>query len=115
MSFPCGLFQGLKIMEAGENYTSEMGKYPVIFLTLKSARTGEEGSAFQALENEIAREFDRHGSVLESAALSEGGGPSKSRLMRISPMGRSMRNRIICGISFFRKDCRVHYRDGYPE
>ncbi|MBQ7564236.1 MAG: AAA family ATPase, partial [Lachnospiraceae bacterium] len=29
------MFQGLKIMEAGEKYTSMMGKYPVIFLTLK--------------------------------------------------------------------------------
>ena len=65
------LFSGLKIMEAGEKYTSFMGKYPVIFLTLKSAKTGEEKSAFKALRYEIAREFDRHGFVLESDALSD--------------------------------------------
>ncbi len=64
-------FEGLKIMEEGEKYTSMMGKYPVIFLTLKSAKTGEERSAFEALRNEIAREFDRHGYLLDSDALSE--------------------------------------------
>lgn len=66
-----GLFSGLKIMEAGEEYTSMMGKFPVISLTLKSAKTGDEKSAFQALKDEIAREFKRHGSVLESDALNE--------------------------------------------
>ena len=64
------LFEGLKIMEAGEKYTSMMGKYPVIFLTLKSAKTGDEKSAFEALKNEIAREFKRHDFVLENDALS---------------------------------------------
>ena len=32
------LFQGLKIMESGEGYTRHMGSYPVINLTLKSAK-----------------------------------------------------------------------------
>ncbi len=65
------LFAGLKIMEAGEKYTSLMGQYPVIFLTLKSAKTGDERSAFKALRDEIAREFKRHGFLLESDALSD--------------------------------------------
>lgn len=34
----CRLFDGLKIMSAGEQYTREMGHYPVIMLTLKSAK-----------------------------------------------------------------------------
>ena len=33
-----GLFEGLKIMSCGENYTSEMGKYPVIFLSLNQTK-----------------------------------------------------------------------------
>ena len=65
------LFEGLKIMDAGEKYTSEIGKYPVIFLTLKSAKTGNEESAFQALRYALGREFDRHSRVLESDALSD--------------------------------------------
>ena len=32
------LFQGLKIMESGGGYTEQMGRYPVINLTLKSAK-----------------------------------------------------------------------------
>ncbi len=65
------LFEGLKIMDAGEKYTSLMGKYPVIFLTLKSAKTGNEESAFQAIRYALGREFDRHSRVLESDALSD--------------------------------------------
>jgi len=64
------LFEGLKIMGAGEKYTSMMGRFPVIFLTLKSAKTGDEKSAFEALRYEIAREFRRHDFVLEDDALS---------------------------------------------
>ena len=65
------LFSGLQIMEAGEKYISMMGKYPVIFLTLKSAKTGDEQSAFKALRYELAREFDRHSFVLESEGLTD--------------------------------------------
>ncbi|GEM_PF-2536198 len=64
------LFSGLKIMNAGEKYTSMNGKYPVIFLTLKSAKTGNEKSAFEAIRNTLAREFDRHSGILKSDALS---------------------------------------------
>lgn len=32
------LFYGLRIMEAGEAYTAYMGQYPVVILTLKSAK-----------------------------------------------------------------------------
>ena len=37
----------------------------------ETIKTGEEKSAFKALRYEIAREFDRHGFVLESDALSD--------------------------------------------
>ena len=40
------LFQGLKIMEQGEEYTEHMGKYPVINLTLKSAKQPTFESAY---------------------------------------------------------------------
>lgn len=32
------LFQGLQIMDAGEKYVRHQGRYPVIFLSLKSAK-----------------------------------------------------------------------------
>ena len=31
-------FEGKKIMDAGEEYTKHLGRYPLIFLTLKSAK-----------------------------------------------------------------------------
>ena len=65
------LFSGLRIMDAGEKYTSQMGKYPVIFLTLKSAKTGNEKAAFEAMRNTLAREYDRHCDILKSEALSD--------------------------------------------
>ena len=65
------LFQGLKIMEAGEGYTNQMGAYPVINLTLKSAKQPTFQSAYVKLKEEIADEFKRHRFVLESDALDE--------------------------------------------
>lgn len=59
------LFQGLKIMEAGEEYTDQMGKYPVMNLTLKSAKQEDYETAYYMLQSEIASEFDRHRDIIE--------------------------------------------------
>ena len=48
------LFQGLKIMNAGEQYTSQMGMYPLVSLTLKSAKQAVFPSAYNKLKNELA-------------------------------------------------------------
>lgn len=50
----------MKIMEAGGEYTGQMGKYPVINLTLKSAKQGTFESAYYKIRKEIAAEFSRH-------------------------------------------------------
>jgi len=63
------LFQGLKIMDAGEMYTGQMGMYPVINLTLKSAKQAVFESAYDKIKNEIAEEFKRHEFVLERGVL----------------------------------------------
>lgn len=54
------LFSGLAIMDAGEEYTREMSQYPVIMLTLKSARQSSYDMAFHCLKEAIAAEFARH-------------------------------------------------------
>ena len=54
------LFAGTKIMEAGERYVSEMGRYPVISISLKSMKQEDYEKAFYCLKEEIAREFARH-------------------------------------------------------
>lgn len=65
------LFDGLKIMKAGDAYTSQMGQYPVITLTLKSAKQDSFSSAFYKLKEQIAEEFKRHEFLLEAMELKE--------------------------------------------
>lgn len=59
------LFQGLRIMDAGKEYFSEMTAHPVISLTLKSAKQSSFSSSYFKICEELAREFDRHSYVLE--------------------------------------------------
>ena len=60
------LFSGLKIMQAGERYLSCMGQYPVISLSLKSARQPDFDLSYRLLVRQIAGEFERHQFVMES-------------------------------------------------
>ena len=64
------LFQGLKIMEQGEEYVEHMGEYPVINLTLKSAKQPTFESAYGKMRNAIADEFQRHQYILTSEKIS---------------------------------------------
>ncbi|MGN0482233.1 MAG: AAA family ATPase [Lachnospiraceae bacterium] len=64
-------FIGKKIMDAGEKYTSEQGQYPVIKLSLKSAKQPDFQMAYGCLRDEIIYEFDRHRYVLDGDKLSE--------------------------------------------
>ena len=64
-------FQGKKIMEAGEEYLEYMGQYPVIFISLKSAKQPTFEMAYKSLCYEIFKEFDRHRYVLDSGIITE--------------------------------------------
>ena len=64
-------FEGKKIMEANDRILSKMGKYPVIKLSLKSAKQPNFNTAFMKLREEIIREFERHRYLAESSLLSE--------------------------------------------
>lgn len=59
------LFRNMKIMETGERYISQMCMYPVINLTLKSAKQENFETAYYMLQAEISSEFDRHRSIVE--------------------------------------------------
>lgn len=59
------LFHNMKIMCAGENYSSQMGMYPVMNLTLKSAKQENYETAYYMMLVEIASEFDRHRNIIE--------------------------------------------------
>ncbi|MEZ3435389.1 MAG: ATP-binding protein [Lachnospiraceae bacterium] len=60
------LFRGMMITDAGEEYTGQMGIYPVINLTLKSAKQENFENAYYTMQVEIASEFDRHRSMIET-------------------------------------------------
>lgn len=57
-------FEGMKIAEAGECYMNQQGKYPVISLSLKSAKQPDFDMAYQCMIQDIAYEYDRHRYVL---------------------------------------------------
>ena len=63
------LFDGLAITKCGEEILSHQQQYPVIFLTLKSAKQPTYEMAYGALADEIYNEFLRHRYVLLSDAL----------------------------------------------
>ena len=52
------LFDGLKITECGEEILSHQQQYPVIFLTLKSAKQPTYEMAYACLVDEICKEFE---------------------------------------------------------
>ena len=65
------LFHGMKIMEAGEKYTSEMCKYPVVSISLKDVEGMEYDRAMRLLRKELRREFRRHKYLLKSDSIDE--------------------------------------------
>lgn len=62
-------FEGKNILNAGEKYTRHMGKYPVISLSLKSAKQPDFHMAYASLRGEIISEYRRHSYVLDGKAL----------------------------------------------
>lgn len=54
------LFRRLKIWQAGEEYTSRQGKYPVIYLTFKDVKEQDWKSALRKIKRLIQAEFARH-------------------------------------------------------
>ena len=62
-------FQGKKIMAAGEEYTKHMGQYPVIFLSLKSAKQPALWTASEKLQEELIKEYRRHSYIMEGDLL----------------------------------------------
>lgn len=74
------LFQGLRIMSAGKEYVSQMGRYPVINLTLKSAKQSTFESAYYKIKEEIAAEFGRHHALCQGSFLTD---KEKERYIRI--------------------------------
>ena len=65
------LFEGLKIMEQGENYTSKLGKYPVIYITLKDVQGRNFENAMLMFQMQIAELFIDHSYLLKSEKITD--------------------------------------------
>ncbi|MDE5781043.1 MAG: ATP-binding protein [Lachnospiraceae bacterium] len=63
------LFDGLRIMSAGEKYLNYMGRYPVISLSLKSSRQPDFEMAYAMIVRQIAEEYKRHYFILQGDML----------------------------------------------
>ncbi len=64
-------FKGKAIDKTDASYMEYQGKYPVIHLSLKSAKQPDFEMAYRSLLDEIAKEYERHRYVLTGEALSE--------------------------------------------
>ena len=65
------LFDGLKIAECGEEILKHQQQYPVIFMTLKSAKQPNFEESYGKLCRAIAEEFRRHQYLLEGNSLAD--------------------------------------------
>ncbi len=59
------VFDGLAISRCGEKYLRHQQQYPVISLSLKSAKQPSFAMAYACLVDEIIREFQRHAYILD--------------------------------------------------
>ena len=99
------LFEGLNIKAEGEKYTKDMGKYPVINLSLKSAKQRSLDLAFQCIREEISNEFKRHKYIIESDLLKA----EKEHFMKIVNNDKDM-SLYITALKFL-SDCLNKYHN----
>ena len=66
------LFEGLKIMEAEEEYTSKMGYYPCLYLTFKDAGLMTYEMMIMQLKTVMMELYFENRYLLEKAEMSEG-------------------------------------------
>ena len=63
------LFEGLKIMEQGEKYTSKLGKYPCIYLTFKDLGESTYDNMILGLKSAILEAYKEHMYLLDSGKI----------------------------------------------
>ena len=63
------LFEGLKIMEQGEEYTSKLGAYPCIYITLKDVRGSNLEEMMLLFQTELNELFIDHANLLKSEKI----------------------------------------------
>ncbi|MEN8905848.1 MAG: AAA family ATPase, partial [Clostridiales bacterium] len=66
------LFKDMKIWKEDKKYKEELGKYPVINLTLKNVKFYDWETNYETIKNIITSEFLRHDYLLDSNVLKKG-------------------------------------------
>ena len=98
------LFDGLNISRCGDDILKHQQQYPVIFLSLKSAKQNTFETAFNMLIKEITSEFRRHQYVLESDILAEEQKEAYCDIMR-----RKAEHAEYCDALKFLSECLAKY------
>lgn len=65
------LFEGLSILKQGEEYTHHLGRYPVIFITLKDIKNSTWEMTYSKIRECIVEEYDRFDFLASSGRLTE--------------------------------------------
>lgn len=87
-------FEGAKILSCGDTYTKEMGKYPVIHMSLKDG-AGDTAEDTKFLLREVIKlEFKRHNYVLDSLDYDD-----RERFLRLSD-GTAERQEYLISLKF---------------
>ena len=74
------LFEGLKIMEQDEKYTSKLGEYPCIYLTLKDVNDSNYENMILDLKTAVLEMYREHRYLLDSDKIYD---DEKARIMDI--------------------------------
>ena len=74
------LFKGLKIMDAGKKYTSQMSSYPCIYMTFKDVRQTTYEDMIYKLKKEMADIYRQHRYILDSQKIYE---EEKKNIMKV--------------------------------
>ena len=97
------LFDGLAIAECGEEILKHRQQYPVIFMSLKSAKQDSYDMAYASLIDEICKEFQRHSYVLQNEM------PVRSReIFERIALGRGSKEEYAKALGFL-SECLAKY------
>ena len=64
-------FKDKNIYSCGQQYQDQQGKYPVIFVSFKDIKFDSWQDTYEAIQEEIASEYQRHSILLESDKCNE--------------------------------------------
>lgn len=64
-----GLFDGLKIAQAGDVYAQQQGQYPVIFISFKNVKKEKYHEAYAQLTDLVSQTYSQYDYLLSSAAI----------------------------------------------